>query len=325
MHPVDESRRLILLTGASGFVGRECALSLDRAGWRVRCAVRANNPLAGISAHLCPVGDIGPYTDWSKALSGIHTVVHLAARVHVMREVATDSLAAFRTINVEGTGNLARQAAAAGVRRLVFLSSVKVNGESTAGRAFTESDPPRPADPYGVSKLEAEHTLREIEAKTGLEVVALRPPLIYGHGVKGNFLRMLKWVDRGVALPLAFANNRRSLLYLGNLVDAIVQCLEHPAAAGKTFLVDDGEPVATAQLLREIGQALGRPARLFPVPPGMLRMAAALIGRSADAHRLLGDLVVDASRIRSTLGWRPPFSRQEGLGATAAWFRSRPL
>lgn len=324
MTVADESNPTVLLTGATGFVGRACVSTLARAGRPVRCALRLDAiPATGAAAQHV-VGDIGPSTDWSGALEGIDTVVHLAARVHVMRDEASDPLEAFRAVNVEGTRRLARQAATTGVRRLVFLSSVKVNGEATTGRAFTERDLPHPDDPYGISKREAEDALREIAATTGLEVVILRPPLVYGPGVKANFLRLLRWVDRGIPLPLASANNRRSLVYVGNVVDAIVQCLEHPAAAGETFLVDDGEPVSTAQLLREIGDALGHPARLLPMPTALLRVAATLVGRGDDASRLLGDLVVDGSHVRNVLGWQPPFTRHDGLAATAAWFRACP-
>lgn len=310
-----------LITGAHGFVGRHLALATAARGMATRLAVRA---AAAAGEHTAIVGDIGPATDWSRALEGIDSVVHLAARVHVMNDDATDSLTAFRAVNVEGTRRLAAQAALAGVRRFIFLSSVKVNGESTAGRAFNERDAPRPEDPYGVSKHEAEEVLREIAGNTALEVVILRPPLVYGPGVKANFLRMLRWVDRGIPLPLASVNNRRSLVYVGNLIDAILRCLEHPAAAGKTFLVDDGEPVSTAQLLREIGVALDRPVHLLPLPIALLRVAATLARRGDDAARLLGDLVVDGSHLRRTISWQPPFTRQEGLAATAAWFRAGP-
>jgi nucleoside-diphosphate-sugar epimerase len=249
-------------------------------------------------------------------------VVHLAARVHVMGHSGPESLASFRATNVEGTERLAREAARCGVRRLVYLSSVKVNGEATKAGAFVESDPPQPMDPYGVSKLEAEQSLRSEAAESGLEVVVVRPPLVYGPQVKANFLRLLNWVDRGVPLPFALVENRRSLLYVGNLVDAILRCVEHPAAAGETFLVDDGAPVSTADLLREIGDALGRPVRLFPVPTAMLRIAARLAGRGDDAARLLSDLVIDSTHIRERLGWRPPATRTEGLAATAHWYRT---
>lgn len=313
-----------LVTGARGFVGNALCERLAAGGIAVRRAVRTADTAAAHGADHVVVGDIGGATDWASALSGVDTVVHLAARVHVMQDDADDPLGAFRAVNVEGTRRLASAAARAGVRRLVYLSSVKVNGEATHGRAFTERDVPHPQDPYGISKCEAEAALREIAAATGLEVVILRPPLIYGPVVKANFLRMMRWVDRGLPLPLGAVANRRSLVYVGNLVDAIVRCLDHPAVAGGTFLVDDGEPVSTARLLREIGSALGRPARLFPVPPGLLLAAASLTGRRADASRLLGDLVVDGSTLRRALGWQPPFRRQEGLTATAQWFRSAP-
>jgi nucleoside-diphosphate-sugar epimerase len=322
MNVRDESRPLVLVTGAMGFVGRVCVPGLEQAGWHVRCALRADTPLVPNGADRRSVGDIGPSTNWCSALAGINAVVHLAARVHVMRETAPDSLEAFRATNVAGTARLAREAAAAGVKRFVFLSSVKVNGEATAGQPFTERDVPRPEDPYGISKREAEEALREIGGRTGLEVVILRPPLVYGPGVKANFLRLIRWVDRGVPLPLASVQNRRSLIYVGNLVDAVVRCIDHPAAPGETFLVDDGVPVSTPQLLRELGEALGRPARLLPLPPALLRGAARLLGRGDDVARLLGDLVVDSSHIRGRLGWQPPFSRRDGLAATARWFRA---
>jgi nucleoside-diphosphate-sugar epimerase len=251
-------------------------------------------------------------------------VIHLAARVHVLDETAADALGAYRATNVAGTTKLARDAVRAGVRRFVFLSSVKVNGEATLGVPFTESDVPRPEDPYGVSKHEAEEALRSLERETGLEVTILRPPLVYGPGVKANFLRMMRWVDRGVPLPLGAVRNARSLVYAGNLVDAIIRCMEHPVSAGKTFLVDDGEPLSTPALLRDMGTALGQPAKLFDVSPRLLHAVATMVGRREDARRILGDLVVDSSSIRSVLGWSPPFTRNEGLMMTAAWFRSSP-
>ncbi|MEO8038669.1 MAG: SDR family oxidoreductase [Betaproteobacteria bacterium] len=311
----------ILVTGAFGFIGGHVVDAISARGLATRLAVRNAGPS---NASIAMVGDIGPATDWSEALEGIDAVIHLAARVHVVRDTAIAPLEAFRAVNVEGTRSLAIQAARAGVRRFVFASSVKVNGEATQGRAFTERDPPRPEDPYGVSKREAEDVLCEIAERSGLEVAILRVPLVYGSGVKANFLRMMHWIDRRIPLPLANVENRRSLVYLGNLVDAIVQCVRHPAAGGATFLVDDGEPVSTPQLLREIGVALDRPARLFPVPVAALRAMAVLVGRGEDASRLLGDLVVDSSLIRRTLDWKPPFTRQQGLAATAAWFRAGP-
>lgn len=302
-------------------MGHHLMRVLEAQGRSVRAAVRTHG--SGRSERQV-VADVDAATDWLPALAGVDAVVHLAARVHVLKETATDELAAFRATNVAGTLKLARDAARAGARRFVFLSSVKVNGESTSGAPFTERDAPQPHDAYGHSKREAEDALRDVARETGLEVVILRPPLVYGPAVKANFLRLLRWVDRGIPLPLAAVHNRRSLVYVGNLVDAIVQCLDHPAAAGETFLVDDGEPVSTSHLLREIGHALQRPARLFPLPPGLLRAGAAAVGRGGDAARLLDDLVVDSRRIRTVLGWQPPFSRENGLAATAAWFRSGP-
>lgn len=319
---VPRSSTRVLVTGAGGFIGTTLIQVLDARGTPVRAAVRVNVMPRKADVDDVEICDIGPTTDWSIALQGIDAVIHLAARVHVMCETAADALGAFRSTNVAGTAHLAREAAAAGVRRFVFLSSVKVNGEATSGRPFTERDAPRPEDAYGVSKREAEDALRAIGAETGLEVVILRPPLVYGPGVKANFLRLMRWVDRGVPLPLASVDNRRSLVYVGNLVDAIVRCIDEPAAAGETFLVDDGAPVSTPQLLRELGQALGRPARLWPLPPGLLSAAARLVGRADDAARLLGDLVVDSTHIRERLGWQPPFSRADGLAATARWFRA---
>lgn len=309
----------VLVTGASGFVGSALCAHLAGRGFAARRAVRSLS--TGVNGDIVTIDEIGPKTEWEAALSSVNAVIHLAARVHTLRDTTADSLVEYRRVNLEGTRHLALAAARKGVSRLVFLSSIKVNGDASS-RALTESDLPNPEDPYGISKREAEDALHEIAARTGLEVVILRPPLVYGPGVKANFLRMLRWVDRGIPLPLASLNNRRSLVYVGNLVDAIVKCLEHPSAAGETFLVDDGEPVSTAQLLREIGAALDRPARLLPMPPAVLRIAATLIGRGDDAARLLGDLVVDGSHLRRKLGWQPPFTRQEGLAATAAWFRA---
>jgi len=265
------------------------------------------------------VGEIDGTTDWREALHGVHAVVHLAARVHVMRDVAADPLAQYRAVNVDGTLNLARQAAAAGVRRFVFISSIKVNGEERAA-AYTEADTPAPEDAYALSKWEAEQGLRQIAAQTGLEVVILRPPLVYGPGVGANFLALMHAVARGIPLPLGAIDNRRSLIFVGNLADAILCCLEHPAAAGKTFLISDGEDVSTPALVRRMAAALGRPARLVALPIPVLRAAAALVGKSALAIRLLDSLTIDGTAIRHTLGWSPPFTLDEGLRETAAWY-----
>jgi UDP-glucose 4-epimerase len=260
------------------------------------------------------VGDLLPTTDWSAAFQGVDAVVHCAARVHVMQDDATDPLEAYRLVNVEGTLNLARQAATAGVRRFVFVSSIKVNGEATVPRQpFTADDAPAPLDPYGVSKLEAEQGLREIEAQMGMEVVIVRPPLAYGPGVKANFASMMRWVARGVPLPLGAIHNARSMVALDNLVDLLVTCLKHPAAAGQTFLVSDGEDVSTTKLLRRTAQAMGKRALLLPVPAFLLESGAALLGKRAVAQRLCGSLQVDIEKTRRLLGWNPPLTLDQGL------------
>ena len=309
----------MLVTGANGFVGHALCTALAQRGMGVRKAVRG-----GANAEdAVAVGDIDADTDWSAALDGVDIVIHLAARVHVMHESAADPLAEFRRVNVSGSEHLARAAAAAGVKRLVYASSIKVNGEETApGRAYSENDTPAPQDPYGVSKCEAEEVLRRVARETGLEVVILRPPLIYGPGVKGNFIQMLDVLARGVPLPLASVRNRRSLLYLGNLVDALILCATHPDAAGETFLVSDGEDIATPDLLRALAMAAGYPVRLLPFPPALLNHLARLAGRGSQAARLLGSLCVENGKIRRKLDWIPPFTLQQGLQATAAWYRT---
>jgi nucleoside-diphosphate-sugar epimerase len=265
------------------------------------------------------IGAMDGVMDWSSAVDGVEAVIHLAARVHVMDDRATDPLAEFRKVNVLGTLNLANQAAAAGVKRFVFVSSVKVNGESTlTGQPFTEEDAPHPQDAYGLSKHEAELGLRQIAAESGMEVVIIRPPLVYGPGVKANFAAMMRWLRRGVPLPLGAIHNQRSLVALDNLVDLIVTCLVHPAAANQTFLVSDGEDVSTTELLRRMGQALGCPARLILMPASWLKLAATLVGKQDVALRLYGSLQVDIEKTRRLLGWTPPVSLDEGLRRAAA-------
>jgi nucleoside-diphosphate-sugar epimerase len=253
----------------------------------------------------------------------VEQVVHLAARVHVMNDKCLDPLNDFRRVNVDGTANLARQAASARVRRFVFLSSIKVNGELTeAGRPFTAFDVPAPVDPYGVSKHEAEQLLRKISAETGMEVVIIRSPLVYGPGVKANFESMMRWLVRGVPLPLAeMTENRRSLVALDNLVDLIVICLNHAAAGNRTFLVSDGEDLSTADLLNRMGAALGHPARLFSIPPALLKLGATLLHKPGLYQRLGGSLQLDITKTRQLLGWIPPLSVSEGLRRTAEALR----
>jgi len=238
-----------------------------------------------------------------------------------MDDPSADPLTEFRKVNVEGTAQLALEAAKAGVKRLVYISSIKVNGEESA-IAYSTDSPVAPSDPYGISKWEAEEALRRIEAETGLEVVVVRPTLVYGPGVKANFLNMMKIISKGIPLPLASINNKRSLIYVGNLVDALAVCATHPAAAGKTYLVSDGEDVSTPELLRRVAFALGVPARLLQFPVLLMKLLGKLTGKSGAVNRLTGSLTVDSSKIRQELGWTPPFSMEEGLLETAAWFMS---
>jgi nucleoside-diphosphate-sugar epimerase len=303
----------VLVTGANGFVGRAlCAEALVR-GMNVLGVTRSDCDLPAGVKNLVVNGMEGS-TDWRDALAGCNAVVHLAARVHVMHDAAADPLAEFRRINVQGTLNLARQAAAAGVRRFVFASSIKVNGESTnPGHPFTADDAPAPRDAYSVSKMEAEQGLRQVAQQTGMEVVVIRPPLVYGPGVKANFAAMMRWLQRGIPLPLGAIHNQRSLVALDNLLDLLLTCLAHPAAANQTFLVSDGEDVSTTELLRRLGQALGQPARLIPVPVRILKLAAAMGGKRAVAQRVCGSLQVDISKTRQLLDWVPPLSLGQGL------------
>lgn len=316
------ARGLVALTGANGFVGRHTVTAFLARGTPLRAFSRSEASSSDIPAVVdCRiVGEIDGKTDWAGELDGVDSVVHLAARVHVMDDRATDPLALYREVNVHGTERLARAAVEAGVRRLVFVSSVKVNGENTEEIPYSEASVPAPVDPYAISKLEAEQALHMVASETGLEVVILRPPLMYGPGVGANFLRLLYAVSRGVPLPLGSTDNRRSLLYVGNMADAIVRCVEHSAAAGETFLVCDGPAVSTAELVHEISHATGRSPRLLRISPALLRLAGKVTGRQAAIQRLLGSLEVDDSRIRETLGWEPPYSMREGLAETARWW-----
>ena len=334
----------ILVTGANGFIGKALCCLLATRGYRVRGVVRGRNSTAGSGPvrqkrasgldheegqwEWLSIGDVGPDTVWTRALSDVSVVVHLAARVHVMKDYARDPLNEFRRVNVAGTARLARSAAAAGVERIVFASSVKVNGEVTrsdmSGRnlAFVEESAPAPQDEYGQSKWEAEQVLHRVGVETGLEIVILRPPVVYGPRVRGNFLHLLRAIRTGIPIPLGGVKNTRSLIYLGNLTDVMAMCLFHPKAAGRTYLVSDGDDVSTPELVRRVASALGSSARLMRVPVGLLHLVGRLTGKSAEIDRLVSSLVIDGSRIRRELGWEPPYTMWQGLSDTARWFKS---
>jgi UDP-4-keto-D-QuiNAc 4-reductase len=312
----------VLITGATGLVGRELVVGMLRTpGVSVRAAVRdagARLP-AGTEMHV--VGELGASPGWARALHACDALVHLAARVHVMRDTAPDAAREFEPVNVDATLQLANQAAAAGVRRFIFLSTVKVNGEHTlAGEALGPDAATNPADAYALSKLRAERGLRELARRSGLEVVVVRSPLIYGPGVKANFLRLLRWVDRGWLLPLAAIRNSRSLVSVWNLCDLLGTLLVAAHAGGETWMVSDGEDLSTPELVRRLAAAMQRRARLVPVPESALRASGALLGRAAEVARLCDSLVVDIGRTRDRLGWAPPLGVDEGLRRTVAWY-----
>lgn len=316
-------RRSVLVTGATGFVGRSLCSCLIAEEWCVYGTLLSSETPASLVVGVLPVliDSLGVETLWAHALNGIDIIIHLAARVHIMNDSAIDPLTEFRKINVEGTNKLANEAAKAGVKRLVFISSIKVNGEES-DEQYTPDSPLNPSDPYGISKKEAEQCLRRVEAETGMEVVIIRPPLVYGPNVKANFLNLIKVIQHGIPLPLASIKNKRSLIYIGNLVDALVVCATHPGAAGKTYLVSDSEDVSTPELIRRIALLMGKPARLVPIPLILLDLAGFLIGKSSFINRLTGSLTVDCSKINFELGWKPPFTMGEGLQDTVKWFKS---
>ncbi|WP_444904927.1 UDP-glucose 4-epimerase family protein [Microbulbifer sp. CnH-101-E] len=301
----------VLLTGASGFIGSALLSALRSKRVKVLPVYRQE-----IEGGLY-VPRIDVETDWGTALNNIDVVIHTAARVHVMKEGAADPLAEFRKVNLEGTLQLARQAASSGVKRFIFLSSIKVNGESTTGRGpFTAEEPSNPVDPYGISKKEAEDALLALAEETGLEVVIIRPPLVYGPGVKANFQSMMRWLQKGIPLPLGSINNRRSLVSVYNLIDLITVCIEHPNARNQVFLVSDGLDMSITDLLRRLSRSLRCRALLIPVPASVLIFTLSLLGKRAVAGRLCGSLQVDIGKTMNLLDWQPPVSVEEGLAKT---------
>jgi UDP-glucose 4-epimerase len=310
--PRDDKGKMILVTGAGGFIGTALVGELARRNTSFRPVSRT-----GRDGHF-PIRDIGPDTDWTAALRGVDAVVHLASNAHAPDQAPAPS--------EEATLNLARQAARAGAKRFVFISSVKVNGEATElGRPFTADDPPDPQDAYAQAKLETERGLFALSRQTGLQVTVLRPPLVYGPGVKANFAAMMEWANRGIPFPLRAFGNRRSFVYVGNLVDLVILCVSHPNAAGQVFLVSDGEDLSTAELFRRIARALGRSSWIMPVPAPLLTFAATAIGQRTVANRLVGSLQVDISKTRQFLGWTPRTSVDEGLRQTALCFQQAEL
>lgn len=312
----------VLITGVNGFVGKKLADEMVTKGFKVNGAARSLRTMRSIpEITKFVIKDLDANTDWQQALASVSVVIHLAARVHVMKDTAADALAEFRKVNVEGTLNLARQAVEAGVQRFIFISSIKVNGESTLlGQPFKSDDQPKPVDPYGISKCEAEAALRQLAMETAMEVVIIRPPLVYGPGVKANFRAMMSWLYKGIPLPLGAIHNQRSLVALDNLIDLIITCVDHPGAANQIFLAGDGEDLSTTDLLRRMAAAMGKTARLVPVSVFLLVWGARLFGKQAIVQRLCGSLQVDISRTRELLGWQPPVNVDEGLLKTAQYY-----
>jgi len=304
---------VILVSGSSGFIGRRLCAYAAKNGHSIKAAVRSVDS-HNISADALIVGDIGPDTDWSSALQGVDVIIHLAARVHVMKEASKYPLAEYRRVNVDETRNLALSAAKEGVKRFVFVSTIKVNGESTHKKPFEEKDPPAPADPYSISKWEAEQALLEVSFRTGLEIVILRPPLVYGPGVKGNLLALMKYVDKGYPLPFGKISNKRSFISLDNLVDALLTSATVPECAGMTFLVSDGHTLSTSDLVKIIARAMNRKTNLINIPEGLFSILGMVVPPLRPViDRLTGSLVVDSSLFGHVTGWSPVQTVDEGI------------
>lgn len=312
----------VLLTGSTGFVGSVIIEQFKSSDFQLCPLVRYikdDSPQNAIK-----IGDIDVNTDYSGALSDVDVVIHVAARAHIMSDESSDPLAEYRKVNVEGSENLARQAAAVGVKRFVFISSVKVSGESTTAKSqYSELMRPAPEDAYGQSKYEAEEVLKQVAVDTGMEVVIIRPPLVYGAGVKANFLSLLKLSSLSIPLPFGAVNNKRSMIYVENLVDFIIRCIDHPNAANQTFLVSDGEDLSLKSLITYIRKAMGKSPLLLPVPIGLFKLAGKLTGKSGVVDRLVGDLQVDSSKACELLDWTPPYSVEQGIAATVLYFNNR--
>ena len=301
----------ILLTGANGFIGSRLARVLNSIPEiSLSSVVRRRVEITG--SYVFQVPSLEANTDWTHLLANQQVVIHTAARAHIIKEKAADLLAEYRRVNVEGALNLARQAAAAGVKRFIFISSIGVNGNINT-RPFTEWDTPNPAGPYAQSKWEAEQGLWEIQRETGIELVIIRPPLVYGPNAPGNFGSLIRWTEKGFPMPLGSIHNQRSLVALDNLVDLIITCITHPAAANQLFLAGDGQDLSTTELLRRLAKVSGKPSWLIPIPGSILVFVATLLGKKVLAMRLLGSLQVDISKARDLLSWIPPISVEEGL------------
>jgi UDP-N-acetyl-alpha-D-quinovosamine dehydrogenase len=309
---------VILVTGATGFVGQVVVEKLITAGHDVRACSRRHAINFHSSVDVIQSGDLSGDTDWNRVLQDVNIVIHLAARVHMMADLANDPLTEFREVNTDATLNLARKIAEAGVKRFVFISSIKVNGEDTNnGSKFSPDDVHVPTDPYGLSKYEAEQGLLALAKETGMEVVIIRPPLVYGPSVRANFLSMMKWINKGVPLPLGAVHNQRSLVALDNLVSFIIHCANHPKAANEIFLISDNEDVSTTELLNKVANAFGKKALLLPIPVSWMRFVANLIGKAGVADRLFGSLQVDSSKARELLNWKPVITMDEQMKKTA--------
>lgn len=316
------SNQRVLVTGANGFVGKKLCVYLSENGFTVRGVLRRKDQVdshsSGIDYRV--VGEINQNTEWTDTLNDVDCVVHLAARVHVLKETSGDSLFEFRNTNVAGTKRLAEVSALNGVKRFIYISSVGVHGNKTLHHSFTEQDSPLPYDPYTLSKWEAEQVLQEIAKKSGMEVIVLRPPLIYGPNAPGNFGRLMAIIGKGIPLPLKSVGNLRSFIYLDNFVDAIVTCIKHSALSYQTVLVSDGQDISTPDLVKMIAHAMGKKVKLIPFPVIALKALGKLTGKSLEVERLIGSLQIDSSKIRNCLDWKPPYTIEQGISETTKWY-----